>query len=228
MKVYINSRVNLNMYSARVGFTQLGEEVEFFDNVSVLELEDDDVVVSSVQDVEYILKQKGKLHNILSDYPSCLGGFLSRDIYETTLGAFLEREIFEYFIKPKEKKKFNGFVCKGFSDVYKCNGVSNETEIWVSDKINFVSEYRCFVLDREIIDVRLYKGSPYKVLDETVLNDIVDSMVGANTFAVDVGITDKGETVLVEVTDGYGIGSYGLDSVLYARFLMSRWLELMS
>ena len=40
--------------------------------------------------------------------------------------------------------------------------------------------------------------------------------------ALDFGVTDDGRTLLVEVNDGYSIGSYGVESVEYAKLLSDR------
>lgn len=37
---------------------------------------------------------------------------------------------------------------------------------------------------------------------------------------------DDGRTVLVEVNDGYGLGSYELDPDRYLDVILARWLEL--
>ena len=43
---------------------------------------------------------------------------------------------------------------------------------------------------------------------------------------MDFGVTDKGETVLIEVNDGFAVASYGLFHIDYAKFLSARWAEL--
>lgn len=43
---------------------------------------------------------------------------------------------------------------------------------------------------------------------------------------MDFGVTNTGATILVEVNDGYSLGNYGLDSLLYAKLLSARWTEL--
>ena len=44
--------------------------------------------------------------------------------------------------------------------------------------------------------------------------------------ALDFGVTKDGRTLLIEMNDGYSLGTYGLDPVLYARLLTARWAEL--
>ena len=44
--------------------------------------------------------------------------------------------------------------------------------------------------------------------------------------ALDFGVTDDGRTLLIEMNDGYSLGTYGLEATLYARLLTARWAEL--
>jgi len=45
-------------------------------------------------------------------------------------------------------------------------------------------------------------------------------------FALDVGVTAAGATLVVEVNDGHALGAYGLMPLAYARFLAVRWAQL--
>ena len=45
-------------------------------------------------------------------------------------------------------------------------------------------------------------------------------------YALDIGLTSDGETIIIEVNDGYSRGCYGLDPLLYAKLLSARWAEL--
>ncbi len=47
-------------------------------------------------------------------------------------------------------------------------------------------------------------------------------------YAIDFGVTDKGQTILIEVNDGYALGSYGLFYLDYVKLLSARWAELTS
>jgi len=54
-----------------------------------------------------------------------------------------------------------------------------------------------------------------------------------NAYCLDLGFVDKAEswdvssgTILIEANEGYALGSYGLASLVYARFLEARWEEL--
>lgn len=45
-------------------------------------------------------------------------------------------------------------------------------------------------------------------------------------YLADFGLTDEGRTVLIEINDGYALGSYGLFYLDYAKLLAVRWAEL--
>lgn len=63
--------------------------------------------------------------------------------------------------------------------------------------------------------------------DTIFINFCVKDFEGApKAYALDFGVTKDGETILVEVNNTCSIGSYGLEPVLYARFLSARWVEL--
>lgn len=47
-----------------------------------------------------------------------------------------------------------------------------------------------------------------------------------SAYSIDIGLTAENETIIVEVNDGYSLGSYGLDPLLYAKLLSARWAEL--
>lgn len=101
------------------------------------------------------------------------------------------------------------------------------TIVLCSDLVDFKVEFRCFIRYRDILDIRRYKGDWDKVIDvEVVRQAIADFENQPNAYALDFGVTDKGETVLVEVNEGHSLGSYGLSAQHYAKFLSARWAEM--
>ena len=44
---------------------------------------------------------------------------------------------------------------------------------------------------------------------------------------MDWGITSSGETLLVEVNDGFSLGNYGVRGYEYTALIEARWRELM-
>lgn len=46
--------------------------------------------------------------------------------------------------------------------------------------------------------------------------------------AMDICVTKDNRTLLVEFNDAYSLGSYGLSSVFYAKFISARWSQLLN
>ena len=133
------------------------------------------------------------------------------------------------FVKPMEHKLFTGFVFDG------CAGArmrlathESSTQVWVSDVVEFVAEYRVFVLDGEILDARRYTGRWDVALPfRSEIERAVREYAGApRAYALDFGVTGDGAQLLVEANDGFALGNYGLSSIPYAKMIDARWEEL--
>lgn len=235
MKVYIRKYkqepISINFFTADIGFRELGFEVVYYEDVRDIKGNNpEDIIVGGIGDVRYVLDQLGKKYPTL-EYPEKIfkREYLGRRIWIDTLGSIMNDERkWNVFIKPVAGGKlFTGTVIKDIRDFRACSGVSQDSLVWCSELINFVSEYRCFIRYGEIIGVKHYKGdgfvSPDKKVLQAMINDYEDS---PNAYAIDLGITDKGETYLVEINEGYSVGAYGLDAVKYAKILATRWAEL--
>jgi hypothetical protein len=103
----------------------------------------------------------------------------------------------------------------------------NSDPCWISSVVNFVSEYRLFLTNGELIGCKHYWGDfrinlNWKVID----NALSDLKWQPKGWCLDFGVTDKGETLLIEANDGYSIGNYGLDGWDYSRLIRERFLEL--
>lgn len=63
--------------------------------------------------------------------------------------------------------------------------------------------------------------------DPEILEQAVKAFKSAPAgYAMDIGVTEKGQTLLVEINDGFALGCYGADPIQYARLLSARWCEL--
>lgn len=59
--------------------------------------------------------------------------------------------------------------------------------------------------------------------------DILEHSGNANcAYGIDFGVLADGDTALIELNDGFSLGSYGLDPAVYADLILARWTELMS
>ncbi|MGG4213866.1 ATP-grasp domain-containing protein [Paenibacillus sp. FSL L8-0638] len=235
MKVYIRKGfdheiANHNFYAAFDGFKQMGFEIRYFENINKLtDHNKEDIVISYVDDVRTALH----IHDIVAseiDYPKELTAYLGRKIWKSKLSVIANNpENWNIFIKPVEDKKFTGVVVRSTKDLIGCSTYGEDPEILCADIVNFVAEWRCFVRYGKILDIRRYKGNWRAHFDYKVVENVVSQFQAApKGYAVDFGLTDKGETLLVEVNDGYSLGHYGLFSLDYAKLLSARWAELTS
>lgn len=99
--------------------------------------------------------------------------------------------------------------------------------MYCSEVKNIITEWRCFVRYGKILDIRRYKGELGKIYSLKTVRDMVQAYIDAPAaYSLDIGLTENNETIIVEVNDGYSLGSYGLDPLLYAKLLSARWAEL--
>ena len=234
-KVYIRYKEGCpdspNTFAAFDGFQQLGiETVPFYGFGDIDTLEDlgpEVGLVGFIGDVWNALKKMGKPIPTPLDYPEELRWALGRKVWRSTLGE-MRRSFDPVFIKPVTQKLFTGFVWRAvMGDQIRVVTLADETELWVSDRVEFVSEYRVFVKDGEILDVRRYNGDWSKVpLREIVEGAVHSFKSGPRAYSLDFGVTPEDETLLVEVNDAYALGHYGLNSIRYANLIEARWEEL--
>lgn len=224
---------NINVSNALYGFDKLGIETILFEDIKdILDwVTRDDIVVSFIGDAEKVFSKYGVIAK-MADYPEELHKFLNRNIGESTISALLKQDkLFGKFIKPTVQKFFTGAVVNSYSDLVKI-GVK-DCSIFYSDVVEIVSEYRCFIHYDKIIDIKPYgvtvgclKGIDFNYVDALV-KDFSLIKDRPNGCSIDIGIGPKGEHYLIECNDGFSLGCYGLDGILYAKLLSARWSQLM-
>lgn len=228
-KVYIRDYDNINFYTAYLGFKSLGYEiVKYTDINEILDNEKEDVVVGYISDIYKILNDFNIEHNS-EEYPLELRKYLKRNLRQCKLGeVYNNPNNWNVFIKPVEGSKiFNGTVVKQLSDLRSCVGIPFDTDIWCSEIVDFVSEYRCFIRYNEIVAMKHYNGDEFIVPNKEVINQAIkDFTTSPNAYVLDFGVTSDGETLLVEDNKAYSVGCYGLNPIDYAKFLITRWSEL--
>lgn len=169
-----------------------------------------------------------------NDYPIALQPFLYRRIWESTI-AQLTDQIYEgstsVFAKPKNRKKrFTGRVFSHPNDLVYLEGASRRIPIFCSEVIEWLSEYRIFVMQGNIVGIQHYKGDSIIEINKDVVSKAVElleqSSEKTSAYALDFGVSSGGETALVEWNDAFSIGSYGLDKAIYTDLLITRWNEL--
>ena len=218
---------NRDCQTAYDGFLQLGiEPVLFTTNEEFDARQPEDVVVGGTIIMWHALNQRGITAEHF-DYPDQLTDFLGRRIWTTTLQKLCEERL-PVFIKPIEEKKAPGLVVHALSDLQEDYGLLGpDTQVYCSEPVHFVSEWRCYLVYGKIVGLKFYDGDQSQECDRAIIDAAVraypDMPAGCS---LDFGVTDDGRTLLIEMNDGYSLGVYDLEPTLYAKLLTARWAEL--
>lgn len=225
-----NEFCTVNTYVAWEGFHLLGYHcIPFtFKQLNYLPISKETIVNGFIRSVRKSFQIIGCPEPAEISIPDEILSFAGRNIWTSTLS---EIRLYEprVFIKPLDGHKlFNGHVRTGeMKDLIYTSMYPDETRILVSDVVNFISEYRGFVLDGELIGLKHYRGDFTKTIDIELMECAIEVYKSApKAYSIDFGLTDDGRTLLVEVNDAFSLGCYGLDPVLYAKMIEARWLEI--
>jgi len=170
-------------------------------------------------------------------YPPSLKPFLYRHIWKSELGALEHRLLGDggtpAFAKPASRaKSFTGQVFSSHDDFWTIGGVSRREEIWCSEPVEWLSEWRVYVNGNEVVSIDHYSGDPARTLDRKALDEALalyrSSGEAPAAYGIDFGVLASGETALVEANDGYSLGAYSIGAREYTDLLFARWRELLS
>lgn len=121
--------------------------------------------------------------------------------------------------KPTFVKEFK---YKGLTDIlFRTEDIPSRIEesadLLISEVVDFVSEYRVFVFEERILDMKHYLGDPFTVPSEKKIYEMIYAF-GRNTlssYTLDVAVTSEGETVIVEIHPFVSVGLYGYADYKY-------------
>jgi hypothetical protein len=143
------------------------------------------------------------------------------------------------FVKPLATKLFTGDIKENLQE-----SVDPETEVWISEPVEFGSEFRFYIHDT-ITSPKILGWSRYDslmTLDpepdfdlvETIAQDLHDNL-GPLGYSIDIGWNKtSGKYCLVEMNDGWSLGYYeNVDPQSnpptrqqYADLVVSRWSQI--
>jgi hypothetical protein len=206
--------------------TNKGITCELFTNKRLnrnqLLLNKETMVVGDHPTMQTIFKKLGL--SVPNDcYPEVLHQFLGRKIWTTTIKQIFAQSfkagIGNVFIKPKTKAKlFTGFVPNSEAELFFLNQFANDTELYCSSLVSWQAEYRVFVLKGQVIHTACYFGNYSIDLNYTVILAAIaafeSSPYKAVAYALDFGVTEKGETTFIEWNDAYALGGYDIDRII--------------
>lgn len=159
-------------------------------------------------------------------YPDCFKSFYKRKIEKQSIDTFLNSTD-KKFIKPVNNDKlFDSFICnpKNEYDIQYLNKNKKSNEIYVCEIVNFVNEYRLFILNNKLYGIQessLYI-LPYNVIQSKepsieFINDILKHNIYPNCI-IDVGMLLNNEFCIVEVNPPFSLSSYDFPIEKYTDY----------
>jgi len=198
--------------------------------------------VGSVEYVRQAMDLAGIKAPEFSCYPAVLGRHMHRKIWRS---SEVPGGMARVFVKPASlTKAFNGFVHIAGQDERDYDDHDREQlaalrrhspvpELWASEPVTWLCEWRYYVMDDQIIGRARYDADgadDAPAPDLAVIQDCISLLSPSSAYALDAGVLDTGETACVETNDGWSVGLYGraLTPTKYLQFLSRRWADLFS
>ncbi len=160
-------------------------------------------------------------------YPEPLRKFLGRDVRCTTFSQAAPHE----FVKPVKCKAFTGTIKSQIDE-----SVSTNEPIYACEPVKFIAEFRTYMHGSEGTHCQYGEGDD---VDDDVwhaLGDLVGNIDGEwhlsgehvpAGYAIDVGLTEDGRLLLIEINDGWALGLYrGMLAQDYCSLITDRWREI--
>lgn len=221
---------NPNVFTAFTGLRAMGYECTFFQHYEELVRNNhrkEELIVGGIGIIRQRLQDFG-ISCPAINYPQELRKFLGRKIWCSTINEVANTpSLWSVFVKSVEGKRLTGRIINGIHDLVGCGCCDENYEVLCSEPVNFIAEWRVFVRYGKVLNVRPYKGDWKAHYDPSVIENAIKAYATApSAYGIDFGVTSNGETLLVEVNEGYALGCYGLFPHLYAKLLITRWAEL--
>jgi hypothetical protein len=203
-------------------------------------VDQDTLVVGNIPFVRAALQQMGKQMPKHTPYPVEHAELMHRKVrlIPSLRWALIQLENGPMFIKPADGwKRFTGFVAHTETD-HRFQGASLAKPVWVSEPVEFIEEWRFYVVGGFIIN---FENVSDKMplhnfyLDICAIQRGVAKMHSSgqypSAYVIDFGLLKDGRTALVEMNDGFSFGAYDTkessgDS--YWAVTATRWRELIS
>jgi len=215
---------SINYFAAALGFYRLGYYVERYrlSELPLLKVSAETPVFGGLESIMQVFPT----YKSLPHYPEELAGFLGRKIQVKRMSDVKPGE----FFKPLEQdhKKFSPMVLDDSVAAYlAAHSVEPGDQVYVSDEVSILSEYRCYVHHGEAAAIHCYKGDVTIFPDRNTVLNMIEAYTSAPVaYGLDVGVLESGETVLIEVNDFCCLGNYGIRPTPYAFGIASRWEQL--
>lgn len=135
-------------------------------------------------------------------------------------------EIRKLFLKWNADKLFvksNSKIKAGYTDFYTPkDNIPDDEEYFVSEVVDIVSEWRCFVYRNALKGVKNYSGDPWVLPSRGFVEDCIKE-VGNDivAYTLDVVVLKSGRSVVLEVHNFVSCGLYGFDDAAIIPMLIN-------
>lgn len=226
---------NEDMASAWYGFTNENVKVlsctyEDLDNAKI-EVLKKNVFVGTTAFMKKVWKKLGVNPKIIS-FPD-----VRHDFQFGTLGEVLDKfksTKSPVFVKPLEIKLFDGYPITDEWNLSYLKDYPLDTKVGYCPVYKFDAEFRIYVNDGRIIDIKNYVGKLSLFPNQNefqYINDIIKKNLGdlkfPSTYALDYA---KGDDLwmIIEYNDFWALGNYGMPAEMYAKLLKKRYFEIVN
>jgi hypothetical protein len=160
-------------------------------------------------------------------YPAPLRKFLGRDVRRTTFSQVGLDE----FVKPVKCKAFTGAIKAQVDEE-----VPRDEPVYACEPVKFVAEFRTYIHGCEGTHCQYGEGDDVDDGVWRALGDLARDIDGEwhlsgervpVGYAMDVGLTEDGRLLLIEINDGWALGLYrGMSAQDYLGLIAARWHEI--
>lgn len=126
----------------------------------------------------------------------------------------------KYFIKDNDK-------IKGITDIVSSCDIPNSSNWIISELIDIESEWRGFVFNGELLDIRCYTGRFDVFPDVELVREMIKAYQHSpRAYTIDVGVNKDKGTFLIECHQFFSCGLYGFDNSLLPQMFSSCHREI--
>jgi hypothetical protein len=233
VKVNNGTFPNLNFYMAWEAFNTMGYSVTLFEekDIDTMDVSVETPVFAGTTIFRKIIDKLGVNYPPFDCYPEVLKPYYGRNLRRSTVGeekAKWHHNPIPVFVKPVKPKVFIGAVWDSLLNLIPLATVPDDTECYVCEPMDILTEYRVYVHDKEILGVKHYYGLWNVSFNPTFPDMVIDAYKSAPiAYGLDVGVCRQtGEPFVIEVNDACNLGNYGLDSIHYGEMIVARWFEI--
>lgn len=237
MNVYVELKkdlpINSDIQKAIDGFENLCYDIKFVTLEDLIlgvknfeNLARNNVFVGSIDFMTRLFKNVGIEINHIN-FPDSVIDLIGRKIEKTGLKSFVDSfDGTPKFVKPVQTKLFDGVLVSDKSHLSFFKDFGN-IDVYVSDKIDIVSEWRCYIHKNKLVYSCNYSGD-FKIMpDWNYVNSLIERYENALiSYTIDVAVETNQKTTVIEFNDFWAIGSYGLDCSKYSEMLKDRYFEI--